>query len=845
MRSLRLISFTYLIPLFLGLCGFDAFAKAEDKRHVQQRIAAAGQTHYYPQINLGGFYGNNDSSYGMLDIMVPLAQRADRLLFINARGLLRKSPVNEVNLGVGYRWLNNTGDAMMGVYGYYDDKQSAQKLKYSQLTLGGEYKTSDWSFGSNVYLPLGKSKRDMSRANRSEAQAYQNDKFILLYGGNVVTEYALYGLDAEVGYTPPKLPELTAYLGGYYFKHSDSRTITGPRAALQYDVAPLLGKHFNWIGSLNLETSMQYDAVRNGIFYTGVRLSVPIGSQAKRPAGLQKAMTALVRRDLDVVTDTETTFNEKKVWTKPDGTPYVGKIVSDQAGIEAATTAGSGIDIIGVKGQVAITGPVYIDANTQAAVTLLKGQSITGLTYTFSAGGITYNTNIVNSGTGISGADPSITARGGLTLQGHNGDVGNLLRVYTADTPRVEQTTTQRIEDLVLRVPHAGSNAQQTSATITNSTGQVGAENNKHAFGNVVIDNVDSNGIIAFSTEANRTGQITVQNSQLSVTNAKTHYGVIDIRSITEADVNITGIRNNDIASSSGVGHAYGIYASWLNGPVTNNRFGAITTTAAGSDAIGIRVLNNLSGTVSYNTFSNINSADDDARGIYVHQDITGTVSHNTFTRINGETIATGITVFNDLSGTVSDNTFSSISATNDAYGIFADSHLSGTVSNNIFSRISAANTARGIYVGTDLRGRVSNNTFSSISATNNARGIYVRANLTGRVSNNTFSSINSTTAEAYGLYVGDTLNGTVSNNTFSNITGSSAAYGLYQENDGRTLTAVHINGNTFNVNADAPANSIGISIANGATTTEGIADLIANNTFGGNIGNSVDERAA
>lgn len=658
----------------------------------------------------------------MVDIMVPLAQQADHLLFVDARGLLRKSPVNEVNLGVGYRWLNDDADAMMGVYAYYDYKQSAQKLKYSQLTLGGEYKFGDWSFGSNVYVPLDTSKREISNTPLGEAQKYQGDKFTVMYGDNIITEYALYGIDAEVGYTLPKLPELTAYLGGYYFKHSDSRTIAGPRAALQYDVAPLLGKAFDWVGSLSLETSMQYDAVRNGIFYAGVRLTVPLGSDVKRATGLQKAMTAFVRRDLDVVTDKETTFENQKLWTKPDGTPYVGKIVTDQAGIAAATTAGSGIDIIGVKGQVAVTGPAFVDSTTEAAVVFLQGQSITGLTYTFTTGGKTYNTKIVNSRNGISGADASITTRGGLTLQGNNGEVGSLIRVYTENDASVDKTKTQRIEDLVLRVPEAASNAEQTSAVITNVTGQVDAEGNQNSFGDVVIDNIDANGIISFYTDTNRSGQITVQNSQLNVTNSSKYYGVIDLNSEAEGDLKIIGITNNDIASSSAVGNSLGIYADWLNGPVTGNRFGVIAATGVNQPAYGI-----------------------------VGTNLTGTVSNNTFSSLSGAGDVTGIGA-NNLSGTVSDNTFSTISAGGNAHAI-GSVNFTGTVSNNTFSSISAGGDAYGIIISGDFTaGTVSNNTFSNITGTTNAYGFYAGTSFTGSLTGNTFNVSATVAGNAIGI---------------------------------------------------------------------------------------------
>ena len=58
---------------------------------------------------------------------IPFYQRNDRIGFVDVRGMLRKSPVKEFNLGGGYRWLSEDSEQFYGAYGFYDRKLS-QKL---------------------------------------------------------------------------------------------------------------------------------------------------------------------------------------------------------------------------------------------------------------------------------------------------------------------------------------------------------------------------------------------------------------------------------------------------------------------------------------------------------------------------------------------------------------------------------------------------------------------------------------------------------------------------------------------------------------------------------------------
>ena len=632
MKNPRLSPISYIVSILIGLGTLDALSAKT--RGSERNIAITNSQHYLPQMTLGGFYGDKGNSYGSTDFFIPLAQRADSLMFVDVRGVFREHPQQEYNLGAGYRWLNSDVTQMYGVYGFFDRKRSGQNDWYNQITLGAEWKLKDWSFGGNAYIPVGTTKNITKSVDSSGAEVYQGDKFIIGYQNNIETEYAMHGFDFEAGYTLPALPELTARLGGFYFNHKDTKAIVGPRAGLSYDFAPMLGKSFNWISSLSVETSYQYDNSRHGIVYAGIQLTVPIGSQAKRPEGLRKAMTSFVRRDLDIVIDKDSIFEVGQA-RNADGSLIVGKVVSTEAELNAATTAGSGIDLIGVNGQISVAGVAYTDGSTAAAVKLLKGQSITGGSFTYTEGGVTHTTPIVNSANGISGANPNATSHGGLTLTGTNGDVGHLLQVYTSANG---VSDTQVIQDMILRVP-TSTTAVQRSAAITNETGRLGANDaGTGSFGNVIINNVNSNGAIAFTTDTGETGGLTVKDSTINLVNASSS-GAISALSAQKKGITINSISNNTISvvNNESASAASGMVFSWLNGPVTDNTFSAVTSASAG--AIGVAITSDLTSTgiISGNMFTTITSGGENkvAYGLSVLGELAGTINNNEFTTIS------------------------------------------------------------------------------------------------------------------------------------------------------------------------------------------------------------------
>ena len=364
----------------------DAFAET--------RGSSLSGNHHSGQLTLNAVYGDKGNSHSSLDLLYPLYERSDAIAFIDIRGMSREGPVSEFNLGGGYRWLNDKQSHLYGVYGFFDNKQSSHNLNYSQLTLGGEWKTLQFSLGGNMYLPLGATEHEIDSSPKpgaSQAVDNGNGTFVVELVNDLNREYILWGADIELGYQLPALSGLTAYVGAYYFDHQKAETIAGPRLSLQYDVLQHIKQAPSWLGNLDVVASVQHDAVRDTLWSIGLQVRVPLGSETKPKAtGLRSALTAMVRRDIDAVTAGDE-ITDSFIWEKDDGSNYVGMIVNDKAGLQAITAGGAtdGIDIIGISGDIEVDGIVHVnDTNTtEAAVVLKDGQMLTGKALTLTVDG--------------------------------------------------------------------------------------------------------------------------------------------------------------------------------------------------------------------------------------------------------------------------------------------------------------------------------------------------------------------------------------------------------------------------------------------------------------------------
>ena len=636
---------------------------------------------YYPQLSLSGFYGKNKNSYGGIDALLPIFENQNSLVFLDLRGILKSSPIKEFNVGGGYRWLTDDQDNLFGVYGFFDRKHSTYEQWFNQITVGGEFKTNQFSLGANLYLPITKNKQSV-RVDKMHARPYEVTKFKLEYGEDVTTEYAMKGADLELGYAIPRVKGLTAYLGGYYFTHKETEKVAGPRAGLALDMIPYFTNVSPLLQHVQLEASVQHDKPRGTIWYAGLRLQMQLGGyrNQQKLTKLQRELTGFVRRDLDVIVGEDTVFESLGSYKKADGSDYVGQIVTNAAELNAVTTVGSGIDIIGVKASIALAGNTGSDP--EAAIKLLEGQSITGQSLTFEEGGKTYNVAIVNSPNGAKNADPT-AEKGELRLTGNN--TGALLGVYSSPNPVSQQI--QRIQNLKLTIDNV---ANASAAAVTNVNEKLsfgGTDKNPlgvnerfynstpyigENIGQVVIDGIVTNAPVYFSQASGKTGALTVKNSEFDLLNPVREYGAITFVSGANdkpLPVNISLLDNTINVSADPLvpdpsgsiitsAHAVGINVTML-GPDAEISGNVITaSTRAGfvpkedddsavlaygiyiNDSFekGAMVANN---TITINGYNLVNGMSEDTKGkvvpaaIYVNNGFSGQVFGNTF-NING-----------------------------------------------------------------------------------------------------------------------------------------------------------------------------------------------------------------
>lgn len=480
-------------------------------KHLVVAVAIASSTAYAADYNsnapysaniyVGGFYQNHSDSFENLDIMVPVLQNRSSVLFLDGRGLTRSSSAFEGNIGLGLRQLNDDQSRLYGVYSYFDRRRSADGNYFNQITAGGELKTTTWLYGANVYIPIGpKSRHDANY-----------DYAALVSGSDPVTgfdnilyrtgeEKVMPGIDAEVGREIPAVPNLTAYLGGYYFHTKDVPTVVGPRARLTYDIDGLLGMQSRVFNNVSLQAMVQHDNIRATTWYAGVRVGIGASNTKSKHSGLEKHMMDYVQRDVDVVSAGNTSA-PKHILTNPDGTPVTASVVGNSTDLEKAingVNGHAGAQVIVVNGNIS-------GLNT---ITLNNGQTLTGGNYVFGKN---------------------------VTLHASTG--GNLYADGSNDLIQVGQNNT--IRDIGLYVEGIDGYHNGTPNAITND-GTTSVEN-------LLIHNINTNGTINIISTDGQNSNINIENSQFIYPFGAARTSAIYLQAANAGTTLNTNIVNNNI----------------------------------------------------------------------------------------------------------------------------------------------------------------------------------------------------------------------------------------------------------------------------------------------------------
>jgi len=276
----------------------------------------------------------SDSGGGALDLLVPLYQDDDTLLFGNALGGLDSDSSTGAALGLGLR-LQIDESVILGGFAYGDWLRTQNDNAFFQVTGGLEVMTEDWDLRVIGYLPLTDERSVAYRApvdgvdgaggigvGTGTLEVQGNELGIQWEGiagslgldGFHEREALLGGFEGEIGY---KLPldralgrnwEVRTFIGGYHFSAEDYDTYAGPRARVElrgYDLA------FMGDGArVTLGAEASWDDPR-GVTGAGLlRVRIPLGwftNERKELTALDRRMVDPIPRRITPLTDSRTT----------------------------------------------------------------------------------------------------------------------------------------------------------------------------------------------------------------------------------------------------------------------------------------------------------------------------------------------------------------------------------------------------------------------------------------------------------------------------------------------------------------------------------------------------------
>ncbi len=261
---------------------------------------------YKPRVDLTGKigYSTNKASkrnITRLGFVLPVSQSIDKYMaYLTVIGVKDTARHIEGNFGFGYRKFIST-NWIIGGYGFYDLRVTANENLLKQLTFGVETFSENLEFRLNGYIPIKKNflldDHNIYRAKYSP----HTDTTLFDIRQKRVVEKAVGGFDVEVGGSHDSLSKLKMFAAYYYFNGSNTTPVIGGR--IRGDISI-----FHW---LTIEAEASYDGKRKFVSYLGGRLSWNFGSTTAGKSWRYDKMTQLPVRDIDVMED-EQIFVEQK-----------------------------------------------------------------------------------------------------------------------------------------------------------------------------------------------------------------------------------------------------------------------------------------------------------------------------------------------------------------------------------------------------------------------------------------------------------------------------------------------------------------------------------------------------
>ena len=227
-----------------------AFEKQDD---LGPRVESLRIRHIDPN-GLGYNYG-----YSSLDLLLTVPNTRSHLMpLLDVRGHIFNNGDFAANAGLGLRHLSDSLSHVFGVNAFYDYR-STSKNHYNQISMGLEALGRKWDFRVNGYLLIGEKR----------SSPFDFDFNLDTYLLTAKREYAMSGLDGEIGYHFPKMKWADFYgaIGPYFYASQKSEeNTTGGRFRLVANILEYLSVEglvsydhlFGWIGQGALSLNFSF-----------------------------------------------------------------------------------------------------------------------------------------------------------------------------------------------------------------------------------------------------------------------------------------------------------------------------------------------------------------------------------------------------------------------------------------------------------------------------------------------------------------------------------------------------------------------------------------------------------
>lgn len=231
----------------------------------------------------------------MTEAWVPLAQDRDRVLYGDLRLMGDDQDSREWNFGIGYREVNDTADAVMGVHGWFDRRRSGRGSVFYQVTGGFEYFSEPLDIRVNAYVPFNQEEKYAIPA--ASTAPYLADTGIYFDSPGVLAEKPLHGADIEFSIPLTALQgdmeSFRVSAGGFAFKGRGLDGLHGIRLRASAEVTP----------NLEIGARFETDNMRGNQGFVEATLRLPFGAKAsRRTLGIRSRLDESPERDIDVVT---------------------------------------------------------------------------------------------------------------------------------------------------------------------------------------------------------------------------------------------------------------------------------------------------------------------------------------------------------------------------------------------------------------------------------------------------------------------------------------------------------------------------------------------------------------